>query len=215
MNKTDCTPFDRSDICPTEGQILQQLLALLPRGRAWQSERDLDPDSGSVLARFWAAFAEVMHFVNRRICAGLDEFTCGTMSETRELWNADFGVPDDCGLWTDVCAKVAAIGGTRCEYFVEMAARAGWVIECRSLQVEGPQADCAIADCAMLVEPRPAILDIVVSLNDSPAWAGGVWPIADCAVADCVQLCAPDPQPLRCVLERIVPAHLDITYEVA
>lgn len=212
---TVCGPFDREDKCPIKPEIHAQLLALLPRGRAWQSEHDLLPDSDSVLARYWSAFAAVLEFVNQRICAALDEFTCATMSETQGAWERDYGIPDDCGLWSNVCDKVAAIGSTRCEYFAEVAARSGWEIECRNLRADGPRADCATADCARLVEPTPAVLDILVKRDESPAWAGAVWPIADCARADCVRLCEPDPDPLRCVLERIVPAHLDITYEVA
>jgi uncharacterized protein YmfQ (DUF2313 family) len=209
---TTCTPFDRDDKCPTKPEIHAQLLAALPRGRAWQSEHDLTPESGSVLARFWAAFAAVLEYVNTRICDALAEFSCGTMSETRDLWEADYGIPDDCGLWTDVCHKVAAIGGTRCAYFAEIAARVGWAIECRDLRFNPPRADCAVADCAVLIEPRAAVLEIVVRLTDSPAFGGAFWPVADCAAAECASLCEPDLDPLRCVLERVAPGHLDITY---
>jgi uncharacterized protein YmfQ (DUF2313 family) len=212
---TACTPFDRADKCPTKPEIHAQLLANLPRGRAWQSEQDLTPESDSDLARYWSAFASVLEYVNTRICDALAEFSCGTMSETRDLWEADYGIPDDCGLWTEVCDKVAAIGGTRCEYFAEIAARAGWTIECRNLRAEGPRLDCMTMDCAQFVETSPALLDILVLLDESPAWSGVAWPIADCGQMDCMRFCEPDPDPLRCVLERIVPAHLDITYEVA
>lgn len=211
---TTCSPFDRSDTCPTKPEILQQLLALLPRGRAWQGERDLEPGSDSVLARFWSAFAAVLEYVNERICAALGEFSCAAMAETRAAWEADYGIPDDCGLWTDVCAKVAAIGGTRCEYFAEVAARAGWTIECRNLRAASLRIGCLRMGCARFAASRPAVLDILVRRDESPVWTGSSWPLAGRARMGCARFCFPDPEPLRCVLERIVPAHLEITYEV-
>jgi hypothetical protein len=67
---------------------------------------------------------------NQRMCDMRDEFFCATASETLDVWNAQYGLPDDCNPYGDLCAKVAAIGGQRCEYFKQVAARNGWTIDC-------------------------------------------------------------------------------------
>ena len=105
------------------------MLALLPRGRAW-STHDGGPFPGDRLYQFWTAVAAVFEYANQRMCDLRREFFCATESETNDAWLADYGLPDDCDPYPDLCAKVAAIGGARCEDYAAIAARAGWDIEC-------------------------------------------------------------------------------------
>ena len=204
--------------CPDRWQIVDQLLALLPRGRAWQSHEagsmlpqeaafdDLGFDHrafvttdvpGSVLGRYWLAFADVLAFVNSRLCDLRREFFCATHVETHDLWMAEYGLPDACDPYPDLCAKVAAQGGTRCEYFTEVAARAGWAITC--------------------TETGPAELTITVDGDASPSYVGGNnrRPMAGCLRAGQSLSCAANLTGVRCLLDRVLPAQIDVTYELA
>src|SRR2546421_695582 len=127
--------------CPTRDEILNSALALLPQGRAWQSNEGgpavgydigFDPGGyqdngfqaifrqGSILRRFWKSVAGLFSFLNDRLCALRLEFWCATHVETHDLWMAEYGLPDACDPFPDLCTKVAAIGGTRCEYYAEV-----------------------------------------------------------------------------------------------
>jgi hypothetical protein len=226
--------------CPTLAEVRASMLALLPRGRAWQSNEG-GPQSGvaigfdpggydndgfatqyrkaAVLYQFWTAVAEVFSYVNDRLCALRLEFWCATQTETRDLWLAEYGLPDDCDPFPDLCTKVAALGGTRCEYYAEIAARAGWSITCVD----------RISSCGTYVggraskagRARPgrrkgAVLTIIVDLANSPKFTG---PAHATAKAGRMKpgrrlSCGPDIGPLECLMARAVHAEIQVTYEV-
>lgn len=231
--------------CPTKEDYLEQLLALLPRGRAWQSH---DAATGTnitrytegvaecgeaqcgeaqcgqvandiertVLAAYWAAYAEVLEYFSQRACKLLDEFFCQTADETEDWWGIDYGFPDPCDPWDDLCEKVAAQGGSTCEYLTWAASRRGWAILCRDCQTSsgGVVADCAMADCEMICDDCvPNTLHITIDVANSPAFnAQSYPPLADCMVADCTSLCDVSPQEIECLIERIKPAHVAVIY---
>jgi hypothetical protein len=137
--------------CRSAAEVLQAILQLLPRGRAWQSNeggprmglvRAFDPGVfddppfptqsrvQSIMLGFWRAVANCVTFILSRYCDLRLEFWCATHKETHDLWMAEYGLPDACDPFPDLCTKVAAIGGTRCEYYAAVAARAGWSITC-------------------------------------------------------------------------------------
>ena len=206
------------DICPTRDEIVPQLLAMLPRGRAWGTH-DGGPYPGSFAYQFWTAVAEVWAEVNARICALKPEFFCASQVETHDTWMEEYGLPDGCDPYPDLCTKVAAVGGTRCEYYSAIAARAGWSISCEDINDAcGVKADNAFADCAVAGDGLAAgQLFILVSLGSSPAYtAGAATPaLADLAVADGFLTCPPDLSGLECLLARIVGAHIQIIYGTA
>jgi hypothetical protein len=216
------------------------VLALLPRGRAWQSNeggplaglvRAFDPGTfddppfqtrqrtQSVLMGFWRSIAQVGTFINQRFCDLRLEFWCATQTETRDLWMAEYGLPDSCDPFPDLCTKVAAIGGTRCEYYAAIAARAGWSIECETLA----QSDCGdsagelVAGCGFPGgRANGGMVRIVVNLHESPAYAGAFEALAyagNFGAGDTLA-CDPDISPLKCILDRVVHAHIAIVYEV-
>ncbi len=134
---------------PAEHDVLQSVLQLLPRGRAWQSNeggplmlRAFDPGvfddppfqarrrTQSILLRSWRALASVVTFIPSRYCDPRLEFWCATHKKTHDLWMTEYGLPDACDPFPDLCTRVAAIGGARCEYYAAVAARAGWSIIC-------------------------------------------------------------------------------------
>lgn len=125
-----CEPLGPSlDICPTQEQIIPQLLALLPRGRAFNTH-DGPPPTTSIIYQFWNAFAEILAYVNQRICALRSEFFCATASKTLDTWLEEYGLPDGCDPFPNLCAKVGALGGVTCSYYQGLAAAIGWTITC-------------------------------------------------------------------------------------
>jgi uncharacterized protein YmfQ (DUF2313 family) len=214
---SQCPPAGPSlDICPTQDEILPQLLALLPRGRAWATSDGL-PQPGSTIWNFWNAYAFVLAWLNQRICALKREFFCATCSETRDLWMAEYGLPDGCEPYPDLCTKVAAVGGDQCAYYAEIAARAGWQIACSVYGSGcGALAGCALSGLAQAGgSPPAATLTIVVSLSGSPAY-GGLYqtpPLAGLVQAGMPLACPPDLTPLECLLVRILRAHCVVVYQ--
>lgn len=201
--------------CPTKDDLIPQALALLPRGRAWGTHEG-GPGPETTLYKYWSAVCDVFAFACRRLCALRLEFWCATQSETRDLWMAEYGLPDECDPYPDLCAKVAAQGGARCEHLVSVAARAGWVIDCAdATDACGDTADCAAADCAEAAGGPPLNTIVIrVDLGASDAYAGGIEtaPFAGALVADGSLACDPDISPLHCVLDRIIHAHLAVEY---
>ncbi|MBI1202535.1 MAG: hypothetical protein GC182_08495 [Rhodopseudomonas sp.] len=223
--------------CPTLPERIAATLALLPTGRAWAADSGrasaphdpafdgnaFDPAAfdtravqGTILYRFWAAVAAVYHFIELRLCDLRLEFFCATMRETRDLWLIDYGLPDECDPYPDVCAKAAAIGGARCEYYQAVAARLGWSITC-SDEVDGcgSQAGCDQVGLALAGTATACVLKLTVYLNESPAFTGAIVPPpqAGCMVAGTPLQCADvDIVGLRCVIERIAQAHVRVDY---
>lgn len=231
--------------CPTQEELAAQALALLPRGRAWQSndggpEPFYDPTfqadfvqddafqtkgrKGSILFRFWSAVAQAFHYLHERACALRFEFWCATQSETLDLWMREYGLPDPCDPFPDLCTKVAAIGGTRCDYYAMIAARAGWRIECLdvSRSCNAARAGCVRTGCGARVGrsfPAKAEFIVRVLLNESPSYVAAVRrrPLAGRMRAGQRMTC-PAPiliTPLKCLLDRVVHAHNQIVYETA
>lgn len=213
--------------CPTKWQLWQQVLALLPRGRAWQTHEppvyaldgqgDPDIETLTVQQRFWASYAEVLEHLHQRACALLNEIFCASVSEMLPDWQTEYGFPDPCEPYDSLCEKVTDVAGTTCADIAAAAWRRGWKIACADCTSAGyvpTVADDAIADCAMVECPCFG-LTIKVFLSESPAYVSGSVPaVADFAVADCDDLCDVAIDPLICVIERIRPAHIPVTYEV-
>jgi hypothetical protein len=208
-----CFPISSTDICPSLEETHHQVLALLPPGRAWRSHEG-GPEQGSVLWSFWRAAARVIQALEARVCALREEFWCQTLVETRPEWLNDYGLPDACDPFPDLCAKVGELGGQRCDYFVAVAARAGWAIAC--VPDISARAGCMQAGCAAPGPADPqATLRIRVTLAASPSYGGPTQrPFqAGCATAGASLACGPDLGPLICILSRILPAHLTPIYE--
>lgn len=212
----DCGLIEDRDRCPTLDEVHDYVLALLPQGRAW-STREGGPYPDDMLWQFWRSVAAEIQYVETRICDLKREFVCGTAAELLPVWQADYGLPDDCDPYGDVCAKVAAEGGSRCEYFKTVAAAHGWSIDCIDIKDIGASCGCCEAGCVAAGEGvLPDQFVIVVTLADSPAYAGpsDVQPEAGCYEAGFPIVCIPGLDSLYCLLERIIPAHLETIYEV-
>lgn len=211
--------------CPTKWELWAQTLLLGRRGRAWQTHEDVSAWTGAepdvtkltVMEQYWAAFAEVLENLHQRACALLDEMFCERVSEMRADWEHEFGFPDACEAYYDLCEKMRARGGATCAYLVEMAARRGWAIECVDCDsYETSVAGWATAGCsATLCSCEPGDLFIRILTADSPAFTEPErYPVAGHAVAGCFDICDPTPTDLICLLERIRPAHVRVYYYV-
>lgn len=199
--------------CPTAAEIVEPLAASLPRGFAWAAARR----EGSVMWCFFRAIADDLARLEARLCAARAEFYCASATETRDWWLADYGLPSPCDPWADPCTKRLAIGSTRCEHWATIAAAAGWSIACRLLHDCAGLADEARADTAVAGDDWPGpILEIVVDAAASTAWVApqAVEPFADAYLADDPVGCGPDVSALQCLLERLIPDHIERRYEV-
>ncbi len=224
--------------CRTPNEVLEAVLQLLPRGRAWQSNeggplpglvRAFDPGVfddppfqtrsrvPSGLLGFWRSISTVVAFILQRYCDLRLEFWCATHKETHDLWMMEYGLPDSCDPFPDLCTKVAALGGATCEYYAEVAARAGWSIACESINNDcGGMAGTFQAGCSWPGgQIGGARLLIVVNLNESPAYTAPaeVLPYAGHMQAGGGLACDPDITPLKCILDRVVHAHIEVTYQ--
>ncbi|GJE54588.1 hypothetical protein [Methylobacterium thuringiense] len=209
---SDCLSTLDPEYCPDLDDCHAELRALLPRGKAWEAAYN----PAAILWGFWRAVAHPIQFAHQRICDIRRQFWCQSVDELYDEWLVEYGLPDACDPFPDLCAKVAALGGTQCEYYEAVAARAGWRIECSNEITDcGGLMDLMRMDCAVTGgEVYHSRLTFRVYLNDSPAYvASANGPLVmDCNVLNAVFGCDPDIGPLQCLLERIVPAHVELIY---
>lgn len=228
------TEPDKPFRCPTFFESFRATCALWPRGRAWPVSDGMTPDNyfawltalvglpaqwptGFVQAGYSAAIAAVRNYIETRLCALRLEFWCATKSETNDQWLIEYGLPDPCDPFPDLCTKVAAIGGTRCEYYAEIAARAGWSIDCFTMHDDCGtgaglfEAGCSVAGGSI----GGATIVIIVHLNESPAYVAPAetGPLAGNLQAGGSLACDPDITPLKCILDRVVHAHIVTLYQ--
>jgi hypothetical protein len=233
--ETRAAPF----VCPTVQQSAQSLAALAPRGKAWPVN-----DGGGLIAQFlawlaglngavptpsqwppgyvqaglFAAIAAVKNYVEAQWCALKQEFWCASAQQTLDLWNAEYGLPDPCDPFADLCLKVSAPAGTRCAFFVALAAAAGWVISCSDFHV-GSGTQCGSGQFGsgqFGMGIAASILTITVFLSQSPAYTGVLAPSQFGLMQFGMRLSAPpDISPLKCLLARVIQAHLTVNYVTA
>lgn len=229
--------------CPTKYELWRSLLALLPRGRAWQTAEDVSDviyspgnsqvgafEVGStgvgkepsferltVLQQFWLAFAEVLEYLHSRACALIPEMFCSTVSELRSEWWIEYGYPDDCDPWNNLCEKVTAVGGSRCDYLAALAASRGWLLTCSDCDPNsGSHAGCARAGSARACGCAGNVIYLVIDLARSPSYvAPKIKPAhagAARAGASVASECPPSAEALQCLIERFKPAHVKAVY---
>ncbi|CAM5764354.1 hypothetical protein [Bosea minatitlanensis] len=201
-------------ICPSPEEMTGQALALLPRGRAW-STHEVGPRPGTVLFGFWRSVGEIFAFLTGRLCALHPEFFCDSHVETRDLWLAEYGLPDECDPFGDPCAKIRAQGGARCEDIAELAAAAGWSIRCIE-DVCASLPGAGSAGCFMPGSATAGRLIVEVDLDASPAWTGTLQtqPQAGAILAGVPLSCGPDFSRLTCLLDRVLHAHLALEVRI-
>ena len=95
--------------CPsTTDEVLPSVLGLLPHGPAWEASQV----KGTVMNMFWRSVAAALAYLHLRLCAYVPEFFCATVVESRDQWNAEYGIGiDSCDPYGySLCAKETTLG---------------------------------------------------------------------------------------------------------
>lgn len=207
--------------CPSKIELFEQIMKLLPRGRAWQTHEHVvdvyqrhggDAQYGSYelggalgvgaeswvdrltgMQRYWLALAEVLEHLHERACRLIEEMFCETTAELKPEWGHEYGFPDACEPWDTLCDKVRAQGGATCAYLASLAARVGYDVDC--VECSGSnRARCMVAGCTPLCGCEPNVIRI--RIRGLVATIPPPTPFkAGALVAGCTPPCAPDPAP--------------------
>lgn len=204
-------------LCHDDGSAARQLLALRPRGDAWRNGGH-DAAEGSTLGHFFNALGSVFGPVERRFCALIDEFFCSTAVETLDIWALEYGVPDGCDPFADVCEKVNAVGDSIPAYAVAVALGRGWSITVEQEFITKVQS-CRMGQGRMgtllMGAAQGVTWRILVDLAASPAYVASDTrkPLMGRMLMGFAFDCGPAIDPLACLIRRIAPAHADLVFE--
>jgi uncharacterized protein YmfQ (DUF2313 family) len=225
--------------CPNKWQLWRQIMALLPRGRGWQTNIDarlvvvretsqvgtfetaetgigaIEPTVEQLtgLQRYWLACAEVHEYLHQRACALIEEMFCDTTTELRNEWGFDYGFPDSCEPYDTLCEKVQALGGSTCDYLASLAARLGYTIECIDCDGRAATAGCLEAGLTPL-DCECALNEIRIRISGGPTPFVAPAFEAGALVAGCTSPCPSTPEQVVCLIEKFKPAHVRAIYEV-
>ncbi len=169
------------------------------------------------MGRVFQAFGAVFGAAERRICAMVDKFFCSTASETLDLWALEYGVPDGCDPFADVCEKVNAVGDSTPDYAAAAALLRGWSISIAQEFITAAQAGQFGAGQfgAQIFAAEPGVAwRITIDLSASTAYAGRLsrYPSFGSMQFGDGYNCPPDIEPLTCLIRRIAPAHADLVF---
>lgn len=203
--------------CHSDQEVAAQIAALRPRGDAWRHGGH-DGLDGSVMGRVFSAFGASFGPTERRFCALIDEFFCSSATETRDLWSAEYGVPDGCDPFADICEKVNAVGDGIPAYAGAAALKRGWSIAISEEFITVVQS-CRMGNGRMgmlrMGAAQGVAWRIAVNLAASPAYVASDSrkPLMGRMLMGWAFDCGPDIEPLACLIRRIAPAHADLVFE--
>jgi hypothetical protein len=201
-------------LCPTDQEVSLSAAALRPRGDAWRNGGHEEID-GSVMGLFFDGIGHAAGPTHRRLCDLVEEFFCSTAFQTRDLWQLEYGLPDACSPFLDLCAKINIVGDSTTDYVAAAAASRGWVITIAEEWITNSQegrakhARAGAARCAA----RTGVKWIVSVLRDlSPSYTAIALtpPLAGRLRAGLKLNCDAGIDPLRCLVRLIAPAHADL-----
>jgi hypothetical protein len=176
-----------------------------------------DWPAGYVQCGFIAALGTVRNWIEQQFCALKAEFFCSAASQTLDLWNAEYGLPDQCDPFPDLCTKVALVGGTpNCQFWTGIAAAMGWSVVCTDFHDA----------CGFQVGALPVgnsgvgpgivanLIEFEVLLNESPAYqaVAGNPPLAGLMQAGTQLNCTGSITSLTCAFDRIMPAQIKTVF---
>lgn len=204
-------------LCRADGEVARSLTALRPRGDAWRNGGH-DGLEGSVMAGYFAAKGEVFGPVERRACALIDEFFCSSAVETLDLWALEYGVPDGCDPFAEVCEKVNAVGDSTPAYVEAAALRRGWSIAIGQefiTVVEDGAMGMGLMGTMLMAGEQGVTWRIVIDLSASPSYTApaGIEPLLGLMLMGDGFDCPPGFDGLVCLVRRIAPAHADLIFE--
>lgn len=187
---------------PDRETCFQRFIALNPVGRAWQThELIVTADGESVYRKFWHAVAHSWSLLEAAIVNMLLEMFCSTTADDSDLWLLDYD--DPCGLADlDLCLKVREFtGGQDIAFYQDIAAALGFVASFDWLKGNNTAYPGVFST-----------LLVTVDHDLSPAFG-------EAALGHFVlgvdRFGGSGTEVLQCILERIVPAHIDVIYVVS
>ncbi len=205
-----------TDICHSDAQVAGSIAALRPRGDAWRHGGH-DALSGSVMGAVFDAFGAAFGPTEQRFCVLIDEFFCSSAVETLDIWALEYGVPDGCDPFADVCEKVNAVGDGIPAYAVAAALKRGWSITIAQefiTSVQDGQFGFGQFGQQLFGAAQGVTWRITVDLAASPAYSvrAGRFPFFGSQQFGDGFDCPPDIGPLSCLIRRIAPAHADLVF---
>lgn len=203
--------------CHSDAEIALALAALRPRGEAWR-HGGFDALEGSMMGGFFAALGAAFGPTDRRVCDMVDQFFCSSATETLDIWAREYGVPDGCDPFADICEKVNAVGDTLPAYAAWAALRRGWSIAISEefiTRVEDCSMGMGLMGTMVLGAEQGVTWRITVDRAASPAYQApaATGPIMGLMLLGDVLDCDPDNEALRCLIRRIAPAHADLVFQ--
>jgi uncharacterized protein YmfQ (DUF2313 family) len=183
-----------------------QFQRLLPRGRVWQ--RGWGTLQAELLLTLMPTWARLHGRLNDLIA---EIFPCSTYQLLPE-WEATLGLPDECIGPLDtiqqrqvaVCTKFRARGGQSVDYFIALAAAAGFEITIEQFAPFRASINCAgdplYSEDWTYVWRITAPMDTIVYFCADVSHAGE--PLASWGN-----------QTLMCLIERYAPAHTDVIWD--
>lgn len=188
---------------PTLDDCFQHLIALHPRGRAFQTNDVITtPQGESIFREFWYGVATVWCDFEAKMLQMLADFNCATTGDDADLWAADY--EDECGLASfNLCLKVQESAGGDTQniaFYNNIAVTMGYSATFEWLK----------GDHTAYPGKYSALLVTVDSAN-SPAFSGVI--VGEAVVGEAV-LGGVGVELLECILQKIVPAHIELIFVV-
>ena len=163
--------YDEDSVCSLDlDDHVEMVAELLPHGAAWPRRRD------SYLMQYWTAFADMIKYLEDRICELSDQFFCETATETQDIWIQQYGIDaivDEIDVDTAclkvgadattsisdlICAKVTAGIGNTVQDFINSALAINWVVTMENpMDQPLPIAGCMEVGCFQL-GPKATLL---------------------------------------------------------
>lgn len=190
----------QNDFSPTREEVYAMLMALAPRGRAWQTDDVSGARQGSVLKSFWYAVAGAWRSLETAVSATLGEWSPASTAVDRDLWMTDYGLPDAClPTGDDLLAAVRAGAGAPEVDWVAAAGLLGIVAQARWLKGNPNDPDYP-GVTATLVLTLSTVMSFSAAQQPPRAgsWQVGVQRLGELEIAR-----------ITCMLEACLPAHID------
>jgi hypothetical protein len=185
--------------------IAEMLFQMFPPGEAWQTGIKLE-ETDSVMRAFAKALALECRRMDEAACLVFTESFVFSSVENLDLWQTEFGLPDECDPFGgDVAAKILARGHSPDPaWYMALAAAQGWTIDAKWLKDNDPA-----------YPGVKSTLLVTIDATNSPAALGFMPMRLPFELGRGITLgVPPSTAVLQCQLDRIVPAEIAIQYVV-
>jgi hypothetical protein len=188
--------------CPDAENAYRTFLMLLPRGRAWNTS-DVNYERDTNIKRFWSGIGITWSHLEAALCNSLNEWFCYSSDTDLDLWQLDYGIPDECDLYNaSVCNKVQASHSISAEALVTLLQADGYSAEARWLT--GDDLEFPGVYSTLYVQVDPYLSTAFTHRCQVPFYLG-----------QGRRLGTPDASQIQCMLERYIPAHCVTQVSVA